>query len=244
MQNTATAERTRYRGFGFVLVAAALLGNAACDRPVPPPGSQPPPGGGSPRDRYGVGAYHTDDRTLRQVYESIGAAGVRWMRDDFDRQTINPRRGEYDWSAPDALVAEAARNGIEVLGVLCCTPQWDAVSPAPPSDIFFTSPPRDYELWGDYVFRTVSRYKDRVHYWEVWNEPDFARPTGDWAGTPEEYWEQFSEVAAPFRPLLAQLTPERKTAAVEEILAALKKFWNGRELNMPLEIVIGTGMRP
>jgi ubiquinone/menaquinone biosynthesis C-methylase UbiE len=67
---------------------------------------------------------------------------------------------------------------------------------------------------------------------------------GHWAGTPEEYWEQFSEVAAPFRPLLAQLTPERKTAAVAEILAALKKFWNGRELNMPLEIIIGTGMHP
>jgi SAM-dependent methyltransferase len=67
---------------------------------------------------------------------------------------------------------------------------------------------------------------------------------GPWAGTPEEYWEQFSEVAAPFRPMLAQLTPEKKAAAVVEILAALKKFWNGRELNMPLEIVIGTGMRP
>jgi SAM-dependent methyltransferase len=67
---------------------------------------------------------------------------------------------------------------------------------------------------------------------------------GHWAGTPDEYWEQFSEVAARFRPLIAQLTPEKKTAAVAEILAALKKFWNGRELNMPLEIVIGTGMRP
>jgi len=67
---------------------------------------------------------------------------------------------------------------------------------------------------------------------------------GHWAGTPEEYWEQFSEVAAPFRPLIAQLTPEKKATAVAEILAALKKFWNGRELNMPLEIVIGTGMRP
>ncbi len=66
---------------------------------------------------------------------------------------------------------------------------------------------------------------------------------GHWAGTPEEYWEQFSEVAAPFRPLIAQLSPEKKAVAVAEILAALRKFWNGKELNMPLEIVIGTGMR-
>jgi SAM-dependent methyltransferase len=52
------------------------------------------------------------------------------------------------------------------------------------------------------------------------------------------------EVAALFRPLIEQLTPLKKAAAVVEILAGLKKFWNGREMNMPLEIVIGAGSRP
>jgi SAM-dependent methyltransferase len=67
---------------------------------------------------------------------------------------------------------------------------------------------------------------------------------GRWAGTLEEYWEQFSEIAAPFRPLIEQLTPQKKAEAVTEILAGLKKFWNGKELTLPLEIVIGTGARP
>jgi len=67
---------------------------------------------------------------------------------------------------------------------------------------------------------------------------------GRWTSSVEEYWKQFTEVAAPFRPLLAQLTPEKKAQAVAEILAALHKFWNGQELNMPLEIVIGSGTRP
>src|SRR6266567_25815 len=67
---------------------------------------------------------------------------------------------------------------------------------------------------------------------------------GRWSSSVEEYWEQFSEVAAPFRPLIEQLTPEKMTQAKSEIFAALKKFWNGRELNMPLEIVIGEGIRP
>jgi len=66
---------------------------------------------------------------------------------------------------------------------------------------------------------------------------------GKWAGSLEEYWEQFTEVAAPFRPLIEQLTPEKKAQAVAEILAGLKKFWNGKEMVLPLEIVIGTGMR-
>src|SRR6267154_1011766 len=66
---------------------------------------------------------------------------------------------------------------------------------------------------------------------------------GRWSSSIEEYWEQFTEVAAPFRPLLDQLTPEKMAQAKSEILAGLKRFWTGTELNMPLEIVIGTGTR-
>lgn len=67
---------------------------------------------------------------------------------------------------------------------------------------------------------------------------------GRWTSSIEEYWEQFTEVAAPFRPLLAQLTLEKMAQAKAEIYAALGKFWDGKELNMPLEIVIGSGTRP
>jgi hypothetical protein len=67
---------------------------------------------------------------------------------------------------------------------------------------------------------------------------------GRWADSLERYWDQFTEVAAPFRPLLDQLSPEKREEARLESLAVLKRFWNGKELNMPLEIVIGSGLRP
>src|SRR6267378_2102265 len=67
---------------------------------------------------------------------------------------------------------------------------------------------------------------------------------GRWSGSVEEYWEQFTEVAAPFRPLLDQLTPEQRSQARAESLLAVKKFWDGHEINLPLEIVIGSAMRP
>ncbi|MGH9745606.1 MAG: class I SAM-dependent methyltransferase [Candidatus Acidiferrales bacterium] len=66
---------------------------------------------------------------------------------------------------------------------------------------------------------------------------------GKWTSSLEKYWEQFTEVAAPFRPLIEKLTPETRAKAVEEILVALRKFSDGKELNMPLEIVVGTGTR-
>jgi len=68
--------------------------------------------------------------------------------------------------------------------------------------------------------------------------------SGRWLSSAEEYWEQFTEVAAPFRPFLEQLTPEQHALARAESLSALNKFWDGKELNMPLEIVIGAGTRP
>jgi SAM-dependent methyltransferase len=67
--------------------------------------------------------------------------------------------------------------------------------------------------------------------------------TGRWDGSPEEYWQQFTEVAAPFRPLIAKLTPETRAKAEAEIFAALRKFSDGKVLTMPLEIVIGTGVQ-
>jgi hypothetical protein len=66
---------------------------------------------------------------------------------------------------------------------------------------------------------------------------------GRWTGTLEAYWEQFSEVAVPFRPLIEQLTPQTRAEAIAESVAALKKFWDGKEVNIPMEIVIGSAAR-
>ena len=69
---------------------------------------------------------------------------------------------------------------------------------------------------------------------------EFRTVEGRWQGTVDEYWHQFSEVAAPFSVILNQLSPDSKTQAVTEIKSALKKYQQGPEIILPLEIVIGT----
>jgi ubiquinone/menaquinone biosynthesis C-methylase UbiE len=66
---------------------------------------------------------------------------------------------------------------------------------------------------------------------------------GRWRGPVDEYWEQFSEVAAPFRVILEKLSPESRAQAIHEIKSALQKFERGSEVVLPLEIVIGSGAR-
>lgn len=43
--------------------------------------------------------------------------------------------------------------------------------------------------WGNFVYTVVSRYKDRVKHWEMWNEPDYCDPgyLCAWSGTSVDY---------------------------------------------------------
>jgi SAM-dependent methyltransferase len=67
---------------------------------------------------------------------------------------------------------------------------------------------------------------------------------GHWEGTTQEYWRQFTEVAAPFRPLIAKLTPPMRAKVESEICLGLRGFADASGFSMPLEIVIGTGVKP
>jgi SAM-dependent methyltransferase len=67
---------------------------------------------------------------------------------------------------------------------------------------------------------------------------------GHWEGTTQEYWQQFTEVAAPFRPLIAKLTPPMRAKVESEICLGLRGFADASGFSMPLEIVIGTGVKP
>src|ERR1700674_109171 len=108
--------------------------------------------------------------------------------------------------------------------------------PSPP-------PPPDPDGPSLFMFGQSNRLRHALEAAGFINVREEARIVpGRWPGSLEEFWQQFTEVAAPFRPLLEQLTPEKKPAAVAEILGALRKFWNGKELSLPLEIVIGTGI--
>ncbi len=64
-----------------------------------------------------------------------------------------------------------------------------------------------------------------------------------WNGPPEEYWQQFAEAAAPFRPLIDALPAERRGEAVREIVASLGRYADAAQLNVPGVITVGTGIR-
>lgn len=90
-------------------------------------------------------------------------AGIHWVRMDFLWADLEPEQGHFDYDRYDRIVATFARHHVRILGILEYNPLWREVS--------WNSAP-DPKAFLVYVQHVVHHFKDRVRYWEVWNEPD------------------------------------------------------------------------
>jgi hypothetical protein len=97
--------------------------------------------------------------------------GVATIRVEFDWPVIEPSQGVYTWTRADYIVNEALKYGIQLQPVLVYTPLW-ATGPLGGSSNWWEVPPANDQYWTDFVSQVVSRYKNCIHYWEIWNEPD------------------------------------------------------------------------
>jgi hypothetical protein len=159
----------------FVFIAAALLFAPA----VPAHAAVP--------DRFfGVmvnGPMDDQSVDLDGEAATMKAAGVESWRVELAWDQIEPRPGQLDFVATDRKVLAAARQGIDVLGLLIRSPSWANGGHLDP----FT-PPRDPAAFGRFATAMVARYgpggslwsqhpevpAQPVRAWEVWNEPNLA----------------------------------------------------------------------
>ncbi len=123
--------------------------------------------------RYGVAG------KLKEPVGVLAGSGAKWVKEEFRWDAVQPSRDRWTWEFMDQAVNEERARGLDILGLLDYTAGW-AVGEAGPVSI--TPPPHD--LWTNYVAQTVGRYKDRVHAWEVWNEPNM--PVF-WSGSKEQF---------------------------------------------------------
>jgi hypothetical protein len=123
---------------------------------------------------YGVNAHLPSSTDL----DAVQAAGIAWVRYDFNWFQIEPNAGQLDWTAQDAAVDAAVARGIDVYVTLAYTPQWAAVNPgcvvdSPDAAIRCqTQPFANVDDWKAFVTAAVARYKDRVTVYGMWNEPN------------------------------------------------------------------------
>ncbi len=112
---------------------------------------------------------------LKQTQCGAVRIPIRW-------RVVEPKRGEWDFSAIDRVVA-AIPAEVEILVVLMSVPEWaNGKAPGEVEGWFDAYPPRDLADWERAVSKIVDRYKQRIKHWEIWNEEngvDFYRPHPD-----------------------------------------------------------------
>lgn len=143
---------------------------------------------------HGYNILRTDDYPHGLRYLRLWDIGVTWAN-------VNPAPDVYDWTRLDQTLEIARTNGTaNFLYVLGMTPQWAARNPntthhAPWIGPGSSSPPFDMKLWEKYVWNVATRYKGRIQFYQVWNEPQL-----------KEFWDDYSTIH-----ILATMTKRAKS---------------------------------
>jgi hypothetical protein len=155
------------------------------------------------------------DRQLQM----IGDAGFKWIRQQFPWADIeisgksnfqDCRNGPCisAWTKYDNIVDLAQQHAIGVIARLDATPQW---ARSAPGDF---APPANFDDYGDYVAAVADRYKGRVQYYQIWNEPNNYPEWGELPVNPEDFtqllctaYRRIKEVDPDAQVLAPALTP-------------------------------------
>jgi hypothetical protein len=95
---------------------------------------------------------------------------------------LEPSKGQWRFENLDRSLALAESHHAGVLLTLGNTPRWASARPQEPSGYApgYAAEPKDLEDWRTFVRTVATRYKGRIHAYEIWNEPNIRRFwTGD-----------------------------------------------------------------
>jgi len=128
-------------------------------------------------------------------------AKVNWM-------DLEPNKGEWHFEKLDKYVALAEKNGVEIVLNFAYSPTWASARPTEANwGAGHTAEPTNIEDWKNYVRTVATRYKGRIHYYEIWNEP---QNKGFYTGSVEKMVELAREAYAITKavdPTVSIITP-------------------------------------
>jgi hypothetical protein len=99
---------------------------------------------------------------------------------------IEPNKGEWRFGTLDKSVEIAQEHNAEVMLTLGFTPAWASARPQEAAGYKpgWAAEPTDLENWRIFVRTIASRYKGRIHIYEIWNEPNLTKQY--WTGSMEQ----------------------------------------------------------
>ena len=107
---------------------------------------------------------------------------------------LEPSKGQWRFGTLDNCLVMAQDHNQDLLLTLGLTPRWASSRPQEPSGYQpgFAAEPTDIEDWRTFVTTVATRYKGRIHYYEIWNEPNLKQ---FWSGTTDQLLAMTREAA-------------------------------------------------
>ncbi|HVO42083.1 MAG TPA: hypothetical protein VMT34_05660 [Aggregatilineales bacterium] len=182
--------------FKQIYGSVSYLGNVTRREPVTA-SDAPIPVDLKPANLLGVNTFLEDEPEVakreRQM-QMIADAGFGWIRQQFRWDDIEiSGRGDFTdrrngsaisaWEKYDNIVSLAEKYHVGIIVRLNSPPAW---SQPPGSNPGFT-PPANYDDFAAYAGTVAARYKGRVRFYQVWNEPNIYPEWGELAINPEAY---------------------------------------------------------
>jgi uncharacterized protein (TIGR03437 family) len=131
------------------------------------------------------GTFSVDDVSLTDDNRLPAGGGVPWPAARFGTlrlwdagtgwTSLEPLKGVWNFEPLDTWVSTAEANGIpDIILTLGQTPAWASSDPSVVNYVGAgaPAPPVDIQDWRDYIRAVAERYKGRLRYYEIWNEPN------------------------------------------------------------------------
>ncbi|GCD92974.1 helix-turn-helix domain-containing protein [Embleya hyalina] len=157
---------------GLVLIVLATASDTASSGPGHPTAVKPIDAVGWTRTPEAVGPelFGVTMNSSSGAMPSFRVGALRLWDSETRWAQLEPRRGEFDWSALDRLLDGADRQGLDTLFVFGGTPAWAApdARKAPYPDGSRAAAPDDPADWDDFVRSLVRHAGDRIDAYELW----------------------------------------------------------------------------
>ncbi len=163
-----------------IFLAIALLLFASSPQPI----ALTPPAVPVPANLFGMHIHYigTTAPWPTTPWPPVGIPAWRLWDARVTWPDLEPNKGEWHFAILDKCMAMAEQHHVDVLMTLGLTPRWASARPQEPSGYQpgFAAEPSNLEDWRTFVRTVATRYKGRIHAYEIWNEPNIRRFwTGD-----------------------------------------------------------------
>ncbi len=194
LYNVTGEEAPAQQLYGFL----HYVGNWTRRQPVTDSGTTIPLAGSDLGNHLGVNTFldqEVEEAKRERQMQMIADAEFGWIRQPFRWSDIeiggrgdfvdrrNDPNGLDAWNKYDQIVDLAGKYKISIIARLGSPPEWSE----PPGAMVNYAPPADVQDFVNFAATIATRYKGRIGYYQVWNEPNIYPEWGQQAVDPEAY---------------------------------------------------------